>query len=102
MGKDTVSLREYIDRIFRERDRALKTALSSLNRRLKSMNEFRQTLSDQAGTFVTKTEFNALKERMDKQEGRSSGFSAGWGYLIAAITVLIGVAGIVIVLITRH
>ena len=102
MGKDTVTLREYIDRIFKERDRALRTALDSLNRRLKAMNEFRQTLSDQTGTFVTKTEFNALKERMDKQEGRSSGFSAGWGYLIAAITVLTGVAGIVIILVTRH
>lgn len=61
---------------------AVTKAETATEKRFESVNEFRQTLSDQAGTFVSRIEFNSLKERMDRGEGKSSGLSAAWGYLI--------------------
>lgn len=66
-----------------------------------SVNEFRQTLSDQTANFLPRTEYgsahqalvdkiNDLATRMDKTEGRSSGFGASWAILVAAVTIAIG------------
>jgi hypothetical protein len=102
-----VSVLVHIKALFKERDRrneqrfkamnrAIKAALRSLNLRLKGMNEFRSTLTDQAGEFVTKTEFYALKERMDKVEGRSGGLRDGWGWLIGIIGVALVLGNVAI------
>ena len=64
------------------------------------MNEFRAQLSDQSATFITRVEYEAvnvalsekideLKSRADLAGGRSSGIGAGWGYLVAAVTLLL-------------
>lgn len=61
---------------------AVTKAEMATERRFESVNEFRQTLSDQAGTFISRTEFNSLKERMDREEGRAGGITDGWKWLI--------------------
>lgn len=59
-------------------------------------NEFRGQLADQQATFITRSEtlaraqanadkIDALATRLDKTEGRSGGFNAGWGYLVGAV-----------------
>lgn len=77
-------------------EKAVTKAETANERRFESVNEFRETLSDQAATFISRVEFEALRsayaerirelaERLDKTEGRSSGLTSGWGYLIGAV-----------------
>jgi hypothetical protein len=96
-----------LDAAFKAAEQAVQTALASAEkavtkaetaaeRRFESVNEFRQTLTDQAATFITRAEaevhfaalaekLDALATRLDKTEGRSSGLNAGWVYLLAAV-----------------
>jgi hypothetical protein len=75
---------------------AVSKAELASERRFEGVNEFRATLSDQAATFITRSEveqrFVTNAEKVDDMqsrlrliEGRSSGLNAGWGYLVAAI-----------------
>jgi PDZ domain-containing secreted protein len=74
--------------------------------RFRSVNEFRQTLSDQASTFITRIEHEALIDRIDRVEGRADtndghgkGVSAAWAVGVAALAGLIGVLGFAIAMI---
>jgi hypothetical protein len=84
-------------------DKAVTKAETSTEKRFDSTNEFRQTLTDQAATFVTKVEYAAnynimikdmdlIKSQLTSMQGRAGGLSAGWGYLIGAI----GAVGIIV------
>lgn len=86
-------------------EKAVSKAESASERRFEAVNEFRQTLSDQAATFMVRAEFEAFREsyaerltglmaRIDKAEGRSSGAGALWGYLAGAIGVLVAIVGL--------
>jgi hypothetical protein len=93
---------QYTDR-FRSHEENVRIALTSTERRFESVNEFRQTLSDQAATFATRDQLEAMRTlvaamaaRLDRQEGRSTGLGAGWGYLVAAAGVVIAVVALVI------
>ena len=119
MGKD-VSWRDYVDALMAERDlryqqrfeaqsqaiasallaaeKAVTKADAATEKRFDGVNEFRRTLSDQAATFVTKTEFNALKERLDRTEGRSTGISAVWGVTIGAVGIIAAIVAIFVAL----
>lgn len=66
-----VSLKEHIETIlkgcqksceskFESRDKEVSNAYHSMERRLDSMNEFRDTLKDQASRFVTRAELLAV------------------------------------------
>lgn len=77
---------------------AVQKAELATEKRFESVNEFRQTLSDQTQTFMPRAEFDramaamnekldVLKAYKDSDSGRSIGLSAGWG-------VLVGVAGL--------
>ena len=46
-------------------DQALKVARNELERRLEGMNEFREQLNRQAGTFISKSELNAEVEKLE-------------------------------------
>jgi hypothetical protein len=68
--------------------------------RFTSVNEFRATLSDQAATFITRTEhdvlierINRLEGRIDLKDGRGAGVNAAWAVGIAALAGLIGILG---------
>jgi hypothetical protein len=65
---ECVSLLEYIKELRKADQEQIKVARESMEERLKSVNEFRSQLKDQAGTFVTRTEMdakhNALEARL--------------------------------------
>lgn len=80
-------------------DKADDKATLAYEKRFESVNEFRDTLSDQAANLVGRNEYNAtvkaltdklavITERLDKSEGKGVGLNAGWIYLIGAITVM--------------
>ena len=81
---ETVPLRDYVDAILRERDKAIATALESNEKRLAALNELR-------GDVATKTQMDALKERMDRMEGRAGGLRDGWGWVIGAVGALMAI-----------
>lgn len=55
---DGVSLRDYIDTRFNSVQCAVDKAEKSMSERLHGMNEFRDTLKDQAAKFVTREELS--------------------------------------------
>ena len=61
---------EIIERLIRveERliaaDKAIKLAGDAMNSRLEGMNEFRETLQDQASRFITRDEHDIVKEEL--------------------------------------
>ena len=72
-------------------------------------NEFRGQLRDQAEKFITRTEslaraqanadkIDQLATRMDRNEGRSTGLSAGWAALVGAVSLLGAIIAIVFAL----
>lgn len=78
-------------------DKAVLKAEAATEKRFESVNEFRQALTDQTKTFITRIEFEAMREanlariadlssRLDKTEGRSVGLNAGWLYLLGGLS----------------
>lgn len=107
---ESVSLREYLERRIDDNDRryeqrfaaqedAIGKAESATEKRFESVNEFRQSLSDQTAGFLPRLEaasieksnadkVASLQSRLDKLEGKGSGVSAFW-------LVLVGAAGMI-------
>jgi hypothetical protein len=99
-----------LDAAFVAAEKAVQTALASAEkavvkaetaaeRRFESVNEFRQTLTDQATTFMPRTEaeqriatnaekIDALAARVDKTEGRSGGLGTSWSLLVSAVSLI--------------
>lgn len=110
--------RRYEER-FVAQEKATDVALDALNKRFDSTNEFRQTLSDQAATFIPRAEAiqradnNAEKisnldkrmtdalaiinSRLDLNTGKSTGMNAVWGYIVGAIGLAATVISIILV-----
>jgi hypothetical protein len=59
-----------------------------------------RALSDkaEAGARTNAEKIDALQARLDRNEGRSGGLSAGWGYLIGAIGLIGALVAIVLAL----
>jgi hypothetical protein len=102
-----VPLREYIERIFDERQKALDVAFKSqeqalalasrnLELRLEKLNELRQEVTQDRGNFLTRdkyeSEHGALGDRVTGLEA-FRGRALGFGALIALIS---GVAGAIV------
>lgn len=107
-----------LDAAFVAAEKAVQTALTSaetaVNKaersaesRFASVNEFRQTLSDQAGSFIPRVEaeqrisalaekVDVLSARVDKTEGRSVGISVSWAILVGAVLLIGTVVAIVV------
>lgn len=110
-----VTLLAHVLALLEERDRrysqrfdaqqeALRTALDATERRFQGVNEFRATLSDQASTFATRDQVDALRQvvgalnnRIERAEGGRAGLSTGWAVLIGVVTV----SAVIIGLLTR-
>jgi hypothetical protein len=93
-------------------DKATVKAEHAIEKRFDSVNEFRATLADQTNTFMPRAEiearitqnyerYNELANRVTRTEGRASGSSAAYGYLTAAVSVVIAIVTVVLILITR-
>lgn len=93
-------------------DKAVLKAETATEKRFESVNEFRQTLSDQTGTFVTRVEFEVVRDsnaariaelvsRLDKTEGKAVGLNAGWVYLLGGLSVAAALVSLVLVIIQQ-
>lgn len=113
------TLKEHVEALLREKDKAIAAALRAADeasakaerateKRFDAVNEFRQTLSDQAMTFMPRLEaeqriqqnsekIESINSRLDTTTGRGIGLNAGWGYLVGAV----GAAGAIAALLTR-
>src|ERR1700734_257692 len=79
-------------------ERATNKAETAMEKRFDGVNEFRQTLGDQATRFITRAEVDqrmaasdketaGVVSRLDRIEAKGLGLQAGWGILISIITV---------------
>ena len=57
-------LKEYFEQKIASLEKAVTVASTAMERRLEGMNEFRDSLKDQAGRFVTKDEIKSLSEEI--------------------------------------
>lgn len=91
--------RRYEQR-FKSQEKAIIKAEKATGERLKSLNEFRQVLSDQTATFMPRSEteqrlasldekYALLSARQDREEGQSGGISTAWGWMVAVIMALL-------------
>jgi hypothetical protein len=84
--------RRYLKAMLAEKDRAVKDAYESMNRRLDGMNEFRQTLTEQAAQFMPRSEadqrMGAIEKQLSSMTGRSGGREDSWKTLVAIIGLL--------------
>jgi hypothetical protein len=93
-------------------DKAIAKGEVATEKRFESVNEFRQTLSDQTKTFISRVEFEALRDtnaarisdlfsRLDKIEGKAVGLNSGWVYLVSALATVGTVVGLIIAIFLR-
>ena len=68
-ASEVVTLKEYIETRMAALEKATCLAAEALERRLESMNEFREALKNQSGTFVTRSELDAVKDKYEGQLG---------------------------------
>ena len=127
--REGIPLRDYVDRLLFEFEKrinqrfddleknlkraagdqkdALELARETINTRLAGMNEFRDTLKDQAGTFVTRAELvstmgslqesiNSLKESRATLEGKASQSSVNIGYVASGLALLIALVSCIL------
>jgi hypothetical protein len=96
----SVQVRHYVDARFQDHDkrhdveqRALEAAADAVNRRLESMNEFREALNDASRTYVSRDVLDALLKTRDDRISANSN-AAGRGAVLAGIAAgVIGVIG---------
>jgi DNA anti-recombination protein RmuC len=110
------AMQKAVDAAFASSQRAIDKTNEALDKRFEGVNEFRQTLSDQAVTFVTKDsmsaltdklqasidnnrrDLDALAKRLDLREGQEAGSKLTTGTLVTIITVGVGVIGLIVVI----
>jgi CHASE3 domain sensor protein len=104
-----VPLKEYVDARFDAVCRAVDKAESTLSARLATMNEFREQLKDQAGTFISRRETEALLEPlrtdlkgireetkafMSEHKGKASQTSFLWSAALAILGTILAIIGL--------
>jgi hypothetical protein len=84
---------------------AVTKAETAAEKRFESVNEFRNTLSDQQRNLMPRSEaevkfdsftkqIDGVVARLDKSEGKGVGLSMGWGIFIGLVGVIGGLIGI--------
>lgn len=105
--QDWVSLRDYVDKQFELNAVALDKAERTMNARLEGMNEFRETLKDQASRFVTRDQVElmikplcddvrSLRTLADKAEGKASQNAMLGTLFISIVSLVIGIIRLVV------
>ena len=72
-------------------EKALDKALTAINERLHLLNELRDDVATRAEVGALEKEQANLASRMDRSEGRGTGVSASWGYLVGALGVALSI-----------
>jgi len=109
--RDSVSLRVYMDSRFDSLEKKIDTAIRNISantenakkdmeRRLNGMNEFRDTLKDQAATFICRHEMDMAIESLEKSIKDSNKGKTSWAVALA-LTFLSSISlSLVVLLIT--
>ena len=63
---DGVSLKEHIECRLIAIEKASELERETMNIRLESMNEFRDAMKDQAGTYITRTEYEIYHNQLER------------------------------------
>jgi hypothetical protein len=95
-----VSSREATQLALSSAERAVTKAEVANEKRLDSVNEFRQTLSDQQKNLITRKEVDLMnkniidkiskvEEALVRLEGTKTGINQGWGWAVAGISLII-------------
>lgn len=112
-GWSVDTLKEYVEQRFTDQDRAVQSALlaakeavikaeTATEKRFESVNEFRQQLSDQTNTFLSRPEYNAqhkaledkvsfLVDARNQTEGKSTGYGLSWSIFLGIATLVIAI-----------
>jgi hypothetical protein len=96
VSSEPITLKEYVLALLRERDEAVRTALASLDKLLDGMNEFRQTLTDQARGFMPRAEAELRLKALEDQGQKRAGFSGGWAVAVVVVGVVSLVVGLIL------
>ena len=100
-------LKNYMDIKFTSIEKSTCLAQENLNSRLENMNEFRNSMKDQASQYITRMEHETLISKYDSDirilreakaeaQGKASQQSVNVVTTIAIISVIIGFVGIII------
>lgn len=103
---EAVTLREYVETKLAANQRALDLAHSAMERRLNGMNEFRDTLRDQASRFVTREEVDLridrlteqireIKSFMDRLTGKADTKALYVSYVIAGLSLMLSAISLI-------
>ncbi len=84
-----VDLREYIEKILDEREKALRLTAANLEHRLEVLNDLRNDVLKDRELFFTKTSADGLIERLEKIES-TQGRMIGVAIALMALSALIG------------
>lgn len=112
-----IQYRHEVTLAFESSDRAITKAEMSTEKRFESVNEFRAQLGDQASRFLGRAEYYAahnalvakveeqakhqterlteINRRLDLNQGKSSGVNAVWGFIVAGVSLLVAIIGVV-------
>jgi hypothetical protein len=94
-------------------EKAVAKAEVAAEKRFESVNEFRQTLTDQTNSFITRHEYAAqhqaivdkavtLEQQIVEIRGKSEGKSDLWGVITGVVAMVISIATFGLILLTRH
>lgn len=108
----TVSLRDFVESKIESIADSITIAHAAMERRLDSMNEFRETLRDQAGKLVSRDEYIAAHRRLEADiqmlreykaavESKASQKAMMITLAISSISLVTGIVGIVLSIVFR-
>jgi hypothetical protein len=90
-------------------EKAVTKAEAAAEKRFEAVNEFRGQLSDQASQFMPRSESNvrysaladkvdAIERRLDVMQGKSTGLSSVYGWIVGGVSLVVSIVVIVNVL----
>lgn len=105
MNPGDVSLKEHFESRISALEKATDVASSAMDKRLDGMNEFRDTLRDQAGRFVTQNEIRSQLDAINAKVGSLEKFQAVveskasmnavyLSYILGLLGLIIGIIGL--------
>lgn len=103
-----ISLKKHFKTLLNERDKRIEQHFDAMEKaiikaeaahekRLEVISDFKgQLTEDQSKTFVPRTEFANLKEKVEKMENIKQGGNQTWFYLAAAGGLITGIISVVL------
>ena len=104
---DHIALRDFIERVLAERDKALDLQAREYERRLDALNHSHEEARQVLGTYIPREVYehnheqlresmNVLRSTFEREIATRSGFSRGFGTLIVVLTVMSLMLGIIV------